>query len=644
MDVNTFYELRMRLYAAAAAGCSLIEEDFRLKRAIEAFKPISEANKVFGRLYQMCESLFTSDNVASVLTDCIALADALAVTQGSFMDKSECEEKEDNIQLQPQTMSHSTIQDYKTALLSGKERALDFTQKDLKRFLEPRIFPTFIQSLQRNEEVYEDMAEYLLLPIKENIADFLKEQVNLQDTSVKNKTAYYVKLISRLYGVEENDWYISLIERENVPKSVRVAAIHALSCSEDNIPKLLDLYHTQKGDIKKAAAHVLAYMDSTETDELWEKMAKKYKSNYDEFVNVSRSDVWVTYIREKFEEFLVEMEKYENGQSELDENQIFIQTNWFVYKGFARKYQLEDVFVKFAEKYEWFAKFSTTHWYSPNWKADMNMVLINNLIEDDERYADLIKQVYEKQKDFYLPARFVLALKENGEQAFEDYKEEIRQDREGILERLTQITYNNILGGYYLTIGSEPQFTERGFQKIKVFNEYPEYVISYVTELDYFSEEVDGKRIFNGANMNETIRRASMALLPERLHIKPESKDYEKCVEAAVSFSLEVNRIHSILFEIIHVLAPYYENGTVEDYIQIAENYEMQCLLDENAEMGTRALHELDKFPISDEEKAKGLLTIKSHVEQVKNVSEKKKKKLMDEIDRMLKQRYSAYL
>ena len=50
---NPFYELRNRLYASAAAGCAIITEDFRLKRAVEAFKPMSEANKVFGKLYRM---------------------------------------------------------------------------------------------------------------------------------------------------------------------------------------------------------------------------------------------------------------------------------------------------------------------------------------------------------------------------------------------------------------------------------------------------------------------------------------------------------------------------------------------------------------------------------------------------------------
>ena len=65
---NPFYELRSRLYATAAAGCSLIAEDFRLSRAIEAFRPTSEANKVFGKLCAMCDSLASSCREADTLS------------------------------------------------------------------------------------------------------------------------------------------------------------------------------------------------------------------------------------------------------------------------------------------------------------------------------------------------------------------------------------------------------------------------------------------------------------------------------------------------------------------------------------------------------------------------------------------------
>ena len=73
MDISLFYQLRDRLYSTAIAGCSVINEDFRLKRAVESFEPLSKANKVFARLYNMCSELLTSEMPAPVLADCIAL-------------------------------------------------------------------------------------------------------------------------------------------------------------------------------------------------------------------------------------------------------------------------------------------------------------------------------------------------------------------------------------------------------------------------------------------------------------------------------------------------------------------------------------------------------------------------------------------
>lgn len=44
MELRELYELHDRLEAAAVAGVNLMEEDFRLKRAIEAVKPLSQAS------------------------------------------------------------------------------------------------------------------------------------------------------------------------------------------------------------------------------------------------------------------------------------------------------------------------------------------------------------------------------------------------------------------------------------------------------------------------------------------------------------------------------------------------------------------------------------------------------------------------
>ena len=83
MDISAFYEVRDRLYNAALAGSSIIKEDFRLKRAVEGLAELAEKGKVFAALKQKCEKLLEAGpDASSQLADCIALADAVAVTLG----------------------------------------------------------------------------------------------------------------------------------------------------------------------------------------------------------------------------------------------------------------------------------------------------------------------------------------------------------------------------------------------------------------------------------------------------------------------------------------------------------------------------------------------------------------------------------
>ena len=494
MDVNTFYDLRARLYATAAAGCSLIGEDFRLKRAVEAFKPMAEANKVFGRLHQMCEHLFVSDNVAVELTDCIALADALAVTQGSFLDKSECDEPEDSLPLEPQMISYKTAQNLKTALLSAKKE-FDYTEKDVQRILDPRVFLTFIKGIGRKTEEHEELAACILPNLDGNIAELLKAQVDIIDTSAKNKTSYYVKLTCKLYGSQENDWYLSLIEHEEYPKSIRVAAIHALSCSEQNAEKLLELYKTEKAAIKKEVLVALAKLNPPEAEDLWMGMATKYKNSYDDMVAHSKHDIWANFVREAFFTFIKNCEDIDKGNGEVSDEMFWIL------KIIHNKYQLDDCFSVFAEKYSKIKKRNVKEYI--DWRKEMNLVLIENLLDKDVRYVELLKKVYESHKEFYFPARFFLALKETGEEAFVTYQEEIRQDRECVFEMLTYVEYSCISKCYYMRwrcLGdnwgdnSWRVVDEKDFPKIKVFDKMPEVMISYVSDLDYFSVVRDGKR------------------------------------------------------------------------------------------------------------------------------------------------------
>ncbi|MDE5854485.1 MAG: hypothetical protein K2H19_05420, partial [Ruminococcus sp.] len=134
MDISLFYQLRDRLYASAGAGCNVINEDFRLKRAVESFEPLSKANKVFAKLYSMCNELFTSEKTAPILADCIALCDALVVTQGTFKDNSITFEKEGVKSCKPSEIRYSVLSN-----LNGNIESKD-----------PRIINWYLNSLKSN--------------------------------------------------------------------------------------------------------------------------------------------------------------------------------------------------------------------------------------------------------------------------------------------------------------------------------------------------------------------------------------------------------------------------------------------------------------------------------------------------------------
>ena len=61
MDISPLYELRARLRAAMIAGTGLLSEDFRLKRAVEAFAPLEKASPVFAKIGQLAGALLLPD-------------------------------------------------------------------------------------------------------------------------------------------------------------------------------------------------------------------------------------------------------------------------------------------------------------------------------------------------------------------------------------------------------------------------------------------------------------------------------------------------------------------------------------------------------------------------------------------------------
>ena len=85
MNLQPLYEVKTRLEQAAIAGTGLLGEDFRLRRALEEFLPLASRSPVFRKLRDGLEALLSAPREAQggLLLDLLALADAVAYTQGS---------------------------------------------------------------------------------------------------------------------------------------------------------------------------------------------------------------------------------------------------------------------------------------------------------------------------------------------------------------------------------------------------------------------------------------------------------------------------------------------------------------------------------------------------------------------------------
>ena len=102
MDTEPIYELRDRLRAAGIAGTNLLSEDFRLKRAFEAFKPLETASPVFAKIGQLAQQLLSPDcqNPQGALLDTMTLVDAVICTLGAVDVQGEIEPAETTITIQ----------------------------------------------------------------------------------------------------------------------------------------------------------------------------------------------------------------------------------------------------------------------------------------------------------------------------------------------------------------------------------------------------------------------------------------------------------------------------------------------------------------------------------------------------------------
>lgn len=277
MDITPIYDLRERLKAAAIAGTGLIPEDFRLKRAVEAMKPLQAASPVFAKLAKLSESLLEAEcqDREGTLLDALALADAVLCTQGRVAVEGEKEELVTkgggslNV-----NVPYSTLSALLDALAnSGNGRyslVLDTHESQPELFEDYRVKAALVGALGAS---YAELADQAMRWLKQSGEDVLLLLYDGFDPKGKKEMVRRVQIVDEVAGKNANEFY-----RQQLPqaeKEVRGALIYALRHDADNEELLLELVRTEKGNCRKMAYWALAGMDSEETRKFWTQLHKR---------------------------------------------------------------------------------------------------------------------------------------------------------------------------------------------------------------------------------------------------------------------------------------------------------------------------------------------------------------------------------
>lgn len=275
MNLQALYDLKERLEHAAIAGTGLLQEDFRLKRSVEALAPLAAASPVFAKIAAATQSLLAApaEERGRKLLDVLSLINAVVYTQGTVTVPGELQPLEIQGGAYVQA-SYGQLQPLLAALGgtgSGRMAQIKrYWEDHPEYFRDFRVLPYVIRTLGDPYGELCDLIAHILQSMGSDVLPLLKEGF---DGKGKREMVRRVQLIEAVAGAQENDFYLS--ELEGSEKEVRGALIYALRHEESNAQKLVELCQTERSGPKKSAHWALAKLESDIAWEYWETLAQK---------------------------------------------------------------------------------------------------------------------------------------------------------------------------------------------------------------------------------------------------------------------------------------------------------------------------------------------------------------------------------
>lgn len=282
MGTQPIYELRERLRAVSIAGTGLLSENFRLKRAYEAFQPLEAASPVFAKIGELTAQLVSPDcqKPQAALLDALSLTDAVLCTLGTVdvtgeLRSVEMPKTENNTHDLVFNAPYSMLKELTEALTTsggGHYGYVSDMRKDYPEiFKDYRVKYAMVQALGASyAELADNVEEWLAEDNDKSVLPLLYRDF---DPKGKKEMVRRVRVIAALAGADANDFYIQMLE--GAQKDIRQALIYALRHDAGNTSLLFDLLKTERGKNKDAVLHVLASMEDGRAREYFSEIVTK---------------------------------------------------------------------------------------------------------------------------------------------------------------------------------------------------------------------------------------------------------------------------------------------------------------------------------------------------------------------------------
>lgn len=425
MGIPVIEELKSRLHRAAIAGTVLLQEDFRLKRAIEQLEKPAAANPVFKKMYEQGMALVnkTAKCPQEELLDLIALVDAVLVTtaakaiEGEIVPLQGSVPEETFLQADgsyKKQYRYSELMPLYQALTtkgSGRYEIVETAFKEKSGVLQDiRLRKPLIAGLADSYSEMVDLVKNILLEFGEEVILDLKQDFEFDG---KSDMVRRLEVIEQIAGAKENEFYCTVVEKGKA--QIRQRAIYALRLDKANIDRLLALLDTERGNVKKTVLSAFAQLQDERVNEYFKTYIKKNGKAISNYLILNDSEA-VSDAAAEWIEKMNDMLKDAGGGSKTKEQLTLIET---ALAGMVNKTSLRMLQVLEHVPLKKLRSLKDLYGRAKDYR-DLFLVQLAKtaIMTENQAYKEFVYKMLKENME-YFPAAFLLALRYDPDHAYD---------------------------------------------------------------------------------------------------------------------------------------------------------------------------------------------------------------------------------